>query len=191
MAKKGAKRDGSKSQAIADYMAANPGQTVKEVLDGLKAQGTSVSLGLVNKVKYSGPAAGGAKPGRKKPAKAARVARTAKKTGRRGRPAGGGSTTSDAIRAYMAAHPNASRPEIRRGLAAQGKDVSASLVNAVYVRARAAGAVASTPRRGPAPKAASAGSISAEQLIDAKHFVDQLGGVEKVRQALALLEKLR
>ena len=115
MAKKGAKRDGSKTQAVRDYFKANPGIGSKDVLAALEKQGVSVSLALVNKVKYEG----GSKRRTKKKKAAAKKRAAAK--GRGGRPkSGGGASMSDQIRSYMAANPGASRPEIRAGLQAQG-----------------------------------------------------------------------
>jgi len=64
MAKKGNKRDGSKSAAVADFMKKNPKLTAKQIHEGLTKQGVKVSLATVNKVKYS-------KPKRKKAARKA------------------------------------------------------------------------------------------------------------------------
>lgn len=194
MAKKGVKRDGSKSQAIQDYLKANPGANSKAVKDGLAKDGLSVSEGLVNKVKYSKPAkkkTGGRKATTRKAA--------APKATRRGRPAAGGVNMSDAIRDYIAANPTASRPEIRNALQAQGVAVSNSLVNAVFMKVKKGGGKSAKRGRPGRPKAApratapasSGGNMSAAELINAKQLVDQLGGIGKVRDALALLEQLQ
>ena len=58
MARKGTRRDGSKSQAIRDYFKAHPGTGAKIVHAALAEQGVSVSLALVNKVKYEAGSAG-------------------------------------------------------------------------------------------------------------------------------------
>lgn len=50
-----AKRDGSKSAAIRDYIAANPKATPKEIHEALTKQDIKLSLALVNAVKYSKP----------------------------------------------------------------------------------------------------------------------------------------
>ena len=190
MAKKGAKRDGSKSVAIQKYLDANPGANAKVVKAALAKEGLSVSEGLVNKVKYSKPA-GKKRPGRKATQRKA----TQRKATRRGRPAAGGVNMSDAIRDYMAAHPTATRPEIRNALQAQGVPVSNSLVNAVFMKVRRGGGKAATRRPGrPAAAAAAAaagGELSAAELINAKQLVDKIGGIKKVREALALLEQLQ
>lgn len=196
MAKKGAKRDGSKSVAIQNYLDANPGTGAQAVKDALAKQGVDVSVGLVNKVKYSKTSGKGGKK---------------KSSGRRGRPkVTGGPSTSDQIRAYMDANPSATRPEIRDALNAQGVGVSTSLVNAVYVKylakqgkkvksarggrragKRSAGRPAAARSAAPRAQATASGDLSAAELINAKGLVDQLGGIEKVRQALSLLEQLQ
>ncbi|MHC4875940.1 MAG: hypothetical protein ACYTGL_05535 [Planctomycetota bacterium] len=195
MAKKGAKRDGSKSVAIQSYLDANPGVGAKAVKEALAKDGVDVSVGLVNKVKYSKPSG----------AKKSGGARKAKGTARRGRPkAGSGASNSDRIREYMDANPSATRPEIRDALNAQGVDVSTSLVNAVYVKYLAKqgkkvasarggrrGRKATAPARPAAPRATGGSDLSATELLNAKGLVDQLGGIEKARQALALLEQLQ
>tara|TARA_R110002072_G_scaffold927_1_gene7374 strand:- start:23665 stop:24252 length:588 start_codon:yes stop_codon:yes gene_type:complete len=195
MAKKGVKRDGSKSQAIQNYLNANPGANSKDVKDALAKDGLSVSEGLVNKVKYSKPA--GTKTGAGKATSSKKSAPKRKAT-RRGRPAAGGVNMSDAIRDFITANPSATRPEIRDTLQAQGVPVSNSLVNAVFMRVKKGGG--KSAKRGPGrPKAAvraaapasSGGNMSAVELINAKQLVDQLGGIDKVRDALALLEQLQ
>lgn len=50
-----AKRDGSKSAAVRDYLAKYPDARPKEVYDALTKQGLKLSLALVNAVKYSKP----------------------------------------------------------------------------------------------------------------------------------------
>ncbi|MDA0807842.1 MAG: hypothetical protein O2983_02030 [Planctomycetota bacterium] len=196
MAKKGVKRDGSKSQAIQDYLNANPGANSKAVKDALAKDGLSVSEGLVNKVKYSKPA--GAKTGSSNATPTKKAAPKRKAT-RRGRPAAGGVNMSEAIREYLKANPSAKRREVREALHAQGIAVSESLVNAKFMEARKGGVKA--VKRGPGrPKAAarpaaapafSGGNMSASELLNAKQLVDQLGGIDKVRDALALLEQLQ
>src|SRR5579872_3872066 len=46
---------GAKTQAIRDYVAANPKQGPKDIVAGLKAQGITVKPGLVSAVKYGKP----------------------------------------------------------------------------------------------------------------------------------------
>lgn len=185
MAKKGSKRDGSKSTAVRDYLKKNPGTGAKAVQEALAGDGIDVSIALINKIKYEKPSSGQAT------------------TARRGRPkASGELSASDHIRRYMDDHPDATRPEIRDALNAQGINVTTSLVNAVYVKylekqgkkpRTARGGRRATSQRAVAPKSSPSrgGELSATELINAKGLVDQLGGIDKVRQALALLEQLQ
>lgn len=200
MAKKGVKRDGSKSQAIQKYLTENPEANAAAVKAGLAKDGLSVSEGLVNKVKYSKPA-GKKSGGRKATVRKTKAPKAAKQTPtRRGRPAAGGVNMSDAIREFITANPSASRPEIRDTLQAQGVPVSNSLVNAVFIKVKKGGGKSGKGRFGrpkAAPRAASkvstsnGGDMSASQLINAKQLVDQLGGIANVRAALSLLEQLQ
>lgn len=187
MAKKGAKRDGSKSQAVRDYLAANPDAGTKSVKEALAADGVNVSEGLVNKVKYEKPAGGRKATSRKTVSSKPRATR-------RGRPAAGGVNMSEAIRTFISDNPTASRPEIRDTLQARGIPVSNSLVNAVYMKVKQGGG--KTTRKSPGRPRANAsstagGNLSAAELINAKQLVDQLGGIDKVRDALSLLEQLQ
>lgn len=200
MAKKGVKRDGSKSQAIQDYLKANPGANSKTVKDDLAKTGLSVSEGLVNKVKYSKPAGkktGGRKVTARKTA-ASKAAVPKRKATRRGRPAAGGVNMSEAIRSYLKDNPSATQRETRESLHAQGIPVSNSLVNQQFMKVKKGGG--KLAKRGPgrpkaAPRAAAPGAVggnmSAAELINAKQLVDQLGGIDNVRNALALLEQLQ
>lgn len=181
MAKKGTKRDGSKSEAVRDYFKANPGVGAKDAHAALEKSGTAVSLALVNKVKYEGSSK------KKKKKKAA----TKRKSSAKRSSAGG--NMSDQIRAYMKANPKATRPEIRDGLAAQGVTVKTSLVNAVFTKVRKGGGRKAKPgRRGRKPAAAApAGSLTAAELIAAKQMIDSMGGADRVREALGLLDQLQ
>jgi hypothetical protein len=176
MAKKGTKRDGSKSEAVRKYFKANPGVGAKAAHAELEKAGTVVSLALVNKVKYEG--------------------NTKKKTTKRKaaskRKAGGGNM-SDQIRAYIAKHPKATRPEIRDGLATQGVTVKTSLVNAVYTKVKKGGGGKAKPgRRGRKPAATkTAATLTAAELIAAKQMIDSMGGANRVREALNLLDQLQ
>lgn len=210
MAKKGGKRDGSKGKAIASALAANPSATAKELQGIVAKSGTSVSLGMIAKVKAEHKSTGG---GATKPAAKKKVAKKkratkgtvkkkapAKKGARRGRKPGGGPTKSDAIRAYMAQNPNDGPAAIRDALAPQG--IKKELINQVYYKARSGGASAGKkrgpgrPRKvtpaaaAPAARKTSASALSASQLLEAKSLADKIGGIAKVREALDLIEKL-
>jgi hypothetical protein len=44
---------GAKTQAVREYITANPDANPKAIVDGLKAQGITIKIGLANSVKYS------------------------------------------------------------------------------------------------------------------------------------------
>ncbi len=182
------KAEKSKSDHVRDFLEANPTMGGKAVQKALSDAGIEVSVPLVNKIKYSKPSDDGAP-------KAATGAI------RRGRPAGANGNMSEDIRNYMEANPEATRPQIRDAMHAAGHKVSTSLVNAVFLRVRAAtNKPATVARRGrpansarkesPAVAVASTGELSAVELINAKKLVEQFGGPDRVRQALSLLEQL-
>ena len=183
---KEAKSEKTKSDHVRDIFAENPTLGAKAVQQALAAIGVEVSIPLVNKVKY----AKSADEGTKKPS-----------SGRRGRPAGANGNMSEDIRSYMEANPDATRPQIRDAMHAAGQQVSTSLVNSVFLRVRAsASKPATAARRGrparssvaaaPVASVVNSGDLSATELINAKRIVDQFGGLDRVRQALSLLEQL-
>ena len=186
---KEAKTEKSKSDHVREFLEANPNMGGKAVQQALHDQGIDVSVPLVNKLKYSKPASEGGSP--------------TESTGsvRRGRPARANGNMSEDIRSYMEANPEATRPQIRDAMHALGQQVSTSLVNAVFLKVRAAtNKPAAVARRGrpansarsvaPAAAVSNAGELSATELITAKKLVEQFGGLDRVRQALSLLEQL-
>jgi len=210
MAKKGGKRDGSKGRAISEALSANPGATAKQIQAAVAKGGSSVSLGMIAKIKGGLKASGKKKPAAavKAPVKRKKAVAKKKKAAKRGRRPGGGASMSDAIRAYMAANPSASRSQVRDGVQSQGTAVKDSLVSAVYYKVKASGGKPAA-KRGPgrpkkavpaaapaakakkaAPAARATSGLSAAQLITAKGLADQLGGISKVREALDLIEQL-
>jgi hypothetical protein len=103
---------------------------------------------------------------------------------------------SEAIRQYYKDHPRAKPREVVDGLKAQGIPVSATTVSTVrYMmkkrrgKGRRAGATAAAAgRRGRAANGRSDKLL--ESLIDAKKLADRLGGIERARTALKMLERL-
>ena len=108
---------------------------------------------------------------------------------------------TQAVRAYMARHPQASAAEIVSALNQQGIKVSAAIVynlrsvgkrkGSKRARRRIAnrsanGAAQAAQRLSPA-----SANLSAEQLLAAKELADQFGGTDALRRTLDLLEKLR
>ena len=110
---------------------------------------------------------------------------------------------ADAIRDSVSRLGRKARPrDVIADLADKGVTVTSPQVSALmkklgFKRRRRRGGRAAS--NGAATKAATrvkrgpraAGSISASDLLDAKKLADQLGGVEKLKKALDLLEQLQ
>ena len=101
----------------------------------------------------------------------------------------GGVNRSQMVRDYLAQNPGASPSGIQEALKAKGVGISISLANAVkYAKKRPGKRVATsvgTPRR-----FETSGFLRAEDLVEAKKFVDRVGGTSAARKALDLLAQL-
>jgi len=172
---------GSKSRAVRDYLATNPGANPQTVVDELKRQGIDVSFALASAIKYGK---------KKKKVVSKGSARTAE-------PGTKKVSGSESIRQYIAAHPEAKANEIVQGLKEGGVSVSAGLVSSVKygkgqkktsklirTRTSAAGASAASPSTSPS-------AMTINQLLEVKRLSDTLGGTESLRQALETLDRLR
>jgi len=103
---------------------------------------------------------------------------------------------SQAIRDYKTAHPSAKPKEIVAALKAKGISVSAGLVAAVQhgMKNKATGA-SGKPKHGTRTLRGRRGvrgtsGLSAEDLLEAKRLVDELGGLDEARAALDLLTEM-
>lgn len=98
---------------------------------------------------------------------------------------------SAAIRGYLAEHAGASPSEIKSALAAQGIEVSDSLVSAVKYKQPKRGRKRKAKR---GRKAATAkgrnGTVSIANLVAAQALVRKAGGIDNASQALAVLKRL-
>ena len=169
---------GTKSQAIAEYLATNPGVGINQIVEGLKEQGIQVSLGLAKAVKYG-------KKGKRASSKRAGRAAAANR-----KPVSG----SELIRQFIARHPGAMPKAIELGLKQQGVKVSLGLIsNVKYGSGKKMGKrrALRTPAARIAARKIPSGSVTVEQLLEVKRFADSLGGVVHVRTALDTLEQLR
>jgi len=118
-----------------------------------------------------------------------------------------GVNKSAAIREYKAANPSHKPKQIAEALSGQGLDVSAQFVSTVLSNsktksrktgrkpgrpAKTAGRAKSVGRPAKsARKVAAAGSSdSYESLLQVKQLVGEMGGVDNVRNALAVYEEL-
>jgi hypothetical protein len=102
---------------------------------------------------------------------------------------------SEAIRQYYADNPRAKPREVVDALKSQGIPVSATTVSTVrYMmkkrprKGRRGAAAAAAGRRTKAGNGRTDRLL--ESLIDAKKLADRLGGIERARQALRMLERL-
>lgn len=124
----------------------------------------------------------------------------------------GGPNKSAAIRQYLDSNPEAKPREIVDALKAQGLEVTPAFVSTIKSKsgggtaapkkrrgrpkaAAQAAAKTTTPRAAAAPAAKRGGAatgdtVSVDGLIRAKKLAEELGGVDKVRAALAALEKI-
>ena len=122
----------------------------------------------------------------------------------------GGVNRTEKVREYIRANPEQTNAEVFRGLADQGTHVSRSLVSQVRKEAGMPQGSGTTRRAGKKkvgkkkvarkkaamaqPTAAKAGrgrTVTAEDLFEAKKLADELGGLDRVREALDALERLR
>lgn len=88
---------------------------------------------------------------------------------------------SKAIRDYMAQKPDAGPTAVAEGLGKKGIEVSAAFVSTIKAmdKAKKAG------RRG------RVGEVTTADLLQAKKLADQLGGVERAKEAMDALAKLQ
>ena len=105
-----------------------------------------------------------------------------------------GTNKSQAIREFMEQNPGATPKTIREGLLEQGVDASVGLISAVKYggkqsagrrrvrRVRVARAGGRSNGRG--------GQLTSDDLIRAKRFAEEVGGIPQARQALEMLEQL-
>jgi hypothetical protein len=179
----------SKSDIVRQYLSKKPLASVQQIITDLKAH--KISEALASKIKYSerieAPKPRGRKPGRKPGPKPARTPAPAHSSAK-------GEKKADAIRDMAKTMKKPIRPrDVRAALAEKGIDASYSLVSQVLKsmgmrrkrrkRKAAAGAA-------PAAAASTAG-LNINDLVAAKKLVAEVGSIEKVREALAALARLR
>jgi hypothetical protein len=167
-----AKADGvNKSQSIRDYCRQHPGAKSKDVSAALAEQGIYVSENFVNQVKYK---------------EALNNSRAKRKKGAgRGEERGG---KSRAIREYFEAHPEATPRQVVTALEKQGTHVTEGLVSNIKYSLRRKHADGATER---ASNGRMNGSLSFEQLAQAKRLAAAFGGIEQAKHALDLLAQLQ
>lgn len=98
---------------------------------------------------------------------------------------------SDAIRDYLQEHPGAKPATIQRDLSDQGIEVSKALIANIKHRLKQKEArLASNKSHLLSPAMADDAAVSVPALILAKELVDQVGSIEKAKQAIYLLKTL-
>jgi hypothetical protein len=120
-----------------------------------------------------------------------------------------GVNKSQAVRDYLAEHPDATASTILPALAERGIDVSVALVSQIKQRLKNSGESGSgkptTKKKAGRKKVAgrkamtkkttatssrAAKALTADDLVEAKKLVDELGGIDQAREALKYLENL-
>lgn len=100
----------------------------------------------------------------------------------------GGVNVSQLVRDYKSQHKRAKPKEISKALADQGTTVSPQYVSTILTNARK-----KRGRKAGRKSAASAAPAKRDaygKLVQAKKFVDQIGGYEKAREALDALGRI-
>jgi len=117
---------------------------------------------------------------------------------------------TEKVRQYMSEHPDESISEVQSTLKRQGIQVSRSLVSQVRkklgltqagratkkaakkrAKRKAAKKKVASSKTAATKSTAKAQIITADDLYEAKKLADELGGVERVREALDALERLK
>lgn len=98
---------------------------------------------------------------------------------------------TQAIREYIAAHPDQGPKDIVAGLKAAGMTVKPGLVSAVKYGKKDRKRSRRPSLRVAARRTSSNGSITVEQLLSVKNIADAIGGIDHLRSALDTLDRLR
>lgn len=178
------------SDSIRDYLGQYPEAGVKDIVAGLAKQGIKVSEALASNVKYRSP-------GKKKRRKSGEA--TAKPSAASN---GADVNKSEEIRKAFKEMGRRTRPkDVIAALAARGVSVSSGQVSMVRASmkkkaAKARRMATASPEASPAvasspARATSANGLSADDLIAAKRLADQLGGLERMKAVLAVLDQLK
>jgi hypothetical protein len=97
---------------------------------------------------------------------------------------------SQAIRDYLAKNPAAMPKDIQAALAAKGIKVGYSLVSQIKYKSAPKRRRKARSSRGRKPGRPST-AVSFEHLVAAKEIADRMGGIERAKEALGMLERLR
>jgi hypothetical protein len=193
MAKRKSADGASKSELIRDYLSLYPNQRAREVAAGLEAQGTVVNTGLVYQIRHALSQA------KTKKADAGKMKRRAKASRRTEGPSAASNAAAprgakaDAIREAAQAIGKRVRPrDVRAILAERGIAVTwaqiGSVLTSMGMRRRPRRNRAATPAA--ASTSIASARVSIDDLVAAKKVADQLGGINKLKEALSALARL-
>jgi hypothetical protein len=94
---------------------------------------------------------------------------------------------SKAVRDYMDSNPQSMPKEISDALASKGIVVTPGYVSMIKSKHKNKSAGKSRPGR---PKKQASGDITVADLVEAKKLVEQLGGVDRAKDAIAAYAKI-
>lgn len=98
---------------------------------------------------------------------------------------------TEAVRNYLAEHPDASPKMVVEGLKEKGIRVKLTLVNGIKYKAGKPGKRRRSPGVRMAARKTHPIGGTFEQLVEVKRLADSLGGTDNVRHALDMLDQLR
>ena len=96
---------------------------------------------------------------------------------------------SQAIRDYYDANPSAKPKEVASELKKKGIKVSAAFVSTIRSTSKRKTGKIGKPGR-PAGSSRKNGQVSVDMLLKAKDLVNEMGGIQQAKTAIAALEKL-
>lgn len=97
---------------------------------------------------------------------------------------------SQAVRDYLASHPDAGPTEVCKALADKGIKVSPQQVSTIKSSSKKKAGKKAGKKPGRRKQAAAGGRVSVAELVTAKDFADRVGGVANAQELLAALGKL-
>jgi len=173
---------GTRSNAIREFLKANPTAATKDVITALHEQGIEVSESLVHKVKYRST-------GKRAKKRRMGAATSARKQQVR-------ISKSESIRDFLRRNPGATPKVVQAGLRKEGVKVGTGLISnvAFYFRKKNAAPrvrMAARKVRAKTNRKTSKTNITVEQLLAVKRFADAFGGFEQIQRALDVLEQLK
>jgi len=194
-----ARTSSDKSQAILDFLMANPEADNSQVVDALAGQGFPVDSRSVSNQRWrmkknSGTSPEAAAESSMSDAPEKKVRRKKKKKAGAKKKAGrskDGVNRSQLIRDYLKANPDAPNRDVVSALSNDGVTVTQGLVSSVKQNLANKASKPGRPGRKPGVKSAPKEAAAADDfsdLVETKKLVKKLGSFKNVRKALEMLE---